>query len=94
VIHAGRIRDSAVYYIGMSSLDLSQWFRLAPFVLTSAVVVSVLILAHVIVQRRFTGEASVSRQVAMLGATVVGVLMIIFSLPISETSRGQLFRAC
>ncbi len=61
-----------------------------PLAITLAVVTAVLFVTNFAIRRNLTGELSVSRQATMLALTGAGLLAIIFSLPISETSRGQL----
>ncbi|HKI73714.1 MAG TPA: mechanosensitive ion channel domain-containing protein [Pseudomonadales bacterium] len=41
-------------------------------------------------RRNLQGEVRVSQQLIMLALTSIGVLIVIFALPLSETSRGQL----
>lgn len=41
-------------------------------------------------RRNVQGEVRVSQQLIMLMLTSIGVLIVIFALPLSETSRGQL----
>lgn len=52
-------------------------------------VVLLLAVANFLIRRGQTGEISVSRQALMLLLSATGVLIVIFALPLSETSRGQ-----
>lgn len=61
-----------------------------PSLLALVGVVVVLGLINYLIRRGLTEELSVSRQLLMLCLTAAGLLMIIFSLPLSETSRGQI----
>jgi small conductance mechanosensitive channel len=61
-----------------------------PGVLTFIGVVVVLAIINFQMRRELTGELSVSRQLLMLCLTATGLLVFIFSLPLSETSRGQI----
>lgn len=71
----------------MTPVDPIQFLPLA---MTLAVVGILLFAANWAIRRNLTGELSVRRQALMLVLTAVGVLAVIFSLPISETSRGQI----
>jgi len=63
---------------------------LLPGALTFIGVVAVLGVINFQMRRELTGELSVSRQLLMLCLTAAGLLILIFSLPLSETSRGQI----
>ncbi|RLQ20695.1 mechanosensitive ion channel family protein [Seongchinamella sediminis] len=52
-------------------------------------VILVLALLNFWLRRGQTGEISVTRQALMLLLTATGVLIVIFTLPLSEVSRGQ-----
>ncbi len=65
------------------------WSVLPPLGSFIAVVV-ILSITNWAMRRNQPGEISVSRQFLMLCATAAGVLFVIFSLPLSETSRGQI----
>lgn len=60
-----------------------------PGLVTLIVVVAILSFANFFQRRNLQGELSVSRQIFMLLLTAAGVLFFIFSLPLSEASRGQ-----
>lgn len=62
----------------------------APSVLTFVAVILVLSFINYLMRRDVHGELSVSRQLMMLLLTAAGILVFIFSLPLSETSRGQI----
>ncbi|MEE4661469.1 MAG: mechanosensitive ion channel domain-containing protein, partial [Halieaceae bacterium] len=71
----------------MTPNDLLQFLPLA---ITVTVVAVLLLATNRMLRRNRSGELSISRQVVMLGLTAVGLLAIVFSLPVSETSRGQI----
>ena len=71
----------------MVAEDLIQF---VPLAVTAGIVFLVLAVANHFIRRNLTGELSVGRQALMLALTATGVLAVIFSLPISETSRGQI----
>ncbi len=64
--------------------------QFAPGVATFIAVVASLFLINYLLRRDVHGELSVSKQLLMLTLTAAGMLMFIFSLPMSETSRGQI----
>ena len=71
--------------------DLIQHaINLAPAVLTLIVVTLLLALMNYLMRRNQAGELPVVRQVILLLSTAAGILLVIFVLPISETSRGQI----
>jgi len=61
-----------------------------PVVVITAIVVAILWTANYLIRRNLTGELSVRKQSLMLCLSGAGLLLIIFSAPISETSRGQI----
>ncbi len=70
--------------------DLNEFLRFLPVVLTTVAVALTLMICNWLLRRgSATGEMSVTRQLFMLLVTALGVLVIIFALPIGETSRGQ-----
>lgn len=73
----------------MDSRNLDSLLVYLPSLLTLAGVIVVLGIANFLVRREISGELSVSRQLFMLLLTAAGLLVFVFSLPISETSRGQ-----
>ena len=76
-----------------NSLDpviVNYLLLLLPSFLTLLGVVATLLVINYLIRRNVTGEISISHQVLMLVLTAAGVLIVIFSLPISETSRGQI----
>ncbi|MDA0977903.1 MAG: mechanosensitive ion channel [Proteobacteria bacterium] len=70
-------------------MNIAHLANFLPGVVSLVSVLAVLLIANYFVRRGQVGEISVSRQVFMLCLTAAGVLVIIFSLPLSETSRGQ-----
>ncbi|MBL6689396.1 MAG: mechanosensitive ion channel [Pseudomonadales bacterium] len=75
----------------METQDLFQHvINLAPAVLTLIVVTLLLALMNYLMRRNQSGELPVVRQVILLLSTAAGILLVIFVLPISETSRGQI----
>ncbi len=72
------------------ALNSQTLLEFVPLVVTLALVIAVLFVANRVVRRNPKGEISVGRQAFMLALTAVCVLLVIFSLPITETSRGQL----
>lgn len=67
--------------------------NLTPFIPSAVSLVgitAILFVINRILRRDLTGELSVSKQLTMLGLTAAGLLIFIFSLPLSETSRGQI----
>jgi small-conductance mechanosensitive channel len=67
--------------------------QIIPFFLTMASVVLVLWLAHLLLIKRnaeLGNEKLFSKQLTMLGLTIVGLLAIILTLPVSESSRNQI----
>ncbi|GAA0856391.1 mechanosensitive ion channel family protein [Aliiglaciecola litoralis] len=77
-----------------SQEDLLNFVILSlPLALTIIVVVVTLWLAHVFLIKRHAAlgnEKLFSRQLTMLGLSIVGVLVIILALPISDSSRNQI----
>lgn len=63
--------------------------NLAPAVLTLIAVTLILMLMNYLMRRNQSGEMPVIRQVLLLLSTAAGILFVIFMLPITETSRGQ-----
>ena len=66
--------------------------RLLSFLPGLAALVAVILLLALLnfwIRRGQTGEISVTRQALMLLLTATGVLIVIFALPLSEVSRGQ-----
>ena len=75
----------------METQDLFQHvINLAPAVLTLIVITLLLALMNYLMRRNQSGELPVVRQVILLLSTAAGILLVIFVLPISETSRGQI----
>lgn len=60
-----------------------------PAAITLAAVIGILAFANYLIRRNLTGELSVGKQAFMLLMTATGIIVFIFSLPLSETSRGQ-----
>lgn len=52
-------------------------------------VIVILALVNFLIRRGQSGEISVTRQALMLLLTATGILVVIFALPLSEVSRGQ-----
>lgn len=74
----------------MDPVILEYLLLVVPSVVALVAVVLTLLLVNYLLRRNASGEISISHQVLMLVLTAAGMLVVIFSLPISETSRGQL----
>lgn len=74
----------------MESEVVSNLMLFLPGLITLVGVIFVLGLINYLIRRDLTEELSVSRQLLMLCLTSAGLLVVIFSLPLSETSRGQI----
>ena len=74
----------------MNSEFVSNLANFVPSVFTLIGVVVVLAIANFLFRRDAHGEISVSRQIFLLLLTVTGVLFVIFSLPLTESGRGQI----
>jgi small-conductance mechanosensitive channel len=74
----------------MDHFDPARFLVLVPAAISLAGVIITLVIANYIVRRNQAAELSVSRQLFMLLLTATCVLVVIFMLPLSETSRGQL----
>lgn len=74
----------------MDDVVLDTLGLFTPTIIAVIAVTAVLAIANYLLRRNQPQEVSVSRQMLMLLLTVGGLLTIIFALPISETSRGQL----
>lgn len=74
----------------MNSEFVSNLANFSPSVFTLIGVITVLAIAHFLLRRDVPGEVSVSRQLFMLVLTGIGVLFVIFSLPLSDSGRGQI----
>ncbi|XOV88435.1 MAG: mechanosensitive ion channel family protein [Pseudomonadota bacterium] len=71
-------------------MEWTDLLRFLPAALAVAATVLVLGLTNYFLRRDKHGELSVSNQLLMLALTAAGILIVIFSLPVSETSRGQI----
>jgi small-conductance mechanosensitive channel len=72
---------------------ISVLFAFLPLLLTFIVVIAVLSLAHIFLIKRqadLGNEKLFSRQLTMLGLTITGILAVVLSLPISDSSRNQI----
>ncbi|MDX1677282.1 mechanosensitive ion channel family protein [Arsukibacterium sp.] len=64
-----------------------------PLIITSIIVVAILWLAHIVLIRRHRSEGNEKlfpRQLAMLILTVIGIVAIALSLPVSDSTRNQI----
>ena len=73
----------------MDSQLIETLITFAPALAVGGVVFAIILLANFLVRRNQAGELSVARQFLMICLTTAGLIVIIFSLPISETGRGQ-----
>lgn len=75
------------------TIDIAEiFYSFLPLIIATLSVIAGLWLAHQIIIVRFSGNGNenlFSRQLIMLGLTLVGLLIVILSLPISEDSRHQ-----
>jgi small conductance mechanosensitive channel len=71
-------------------LTVNQILEIVPTGIAMLGVILTLTVANYVVRRGQHGELSVSRQLLMLALTSASVLVIIFALPLSDASRGQL----
>ncbi|MBT4159997.1 MAG: mechanosensitive ion channel [Gammaproteobacteria bacterium] len=68
---------------------INQLAHFVPSIIAFTSVLAVILIANALIRRGQAGEISVPRQMLMLCLTAAGLLIVIFSLPLSETSRGQ-----
>ncbi|MBO6558578.1 MAG: mechanosensitive ion channel [Pseudomonadales bacterium] len=73
-----------------TSLLIQYALGMTPALLTLVIVMVLLALMNFLLRRNKPGEIPVFRQVLLILSTAAGVLLVIFMLPISETSRGQI----
>ncbi len=71
-------------------MELEPLLTFLPAVLAVAGVALMLGITNYLLRRDRHGELSVSNQLLLLALTAAGVLVVIFCLPVSETSRGQI----
>ena len=70
-------------------IEAGRLLNFLPGLAALVAVILILALLNFWIHRGQTGEISVARQALMLLLTATGVLIVIFALPLSEVSRGQ-----
>ena len=70
-------------------IEAGRLLNFLPGLAALVAVILILALLNFWIRRGQTGEISVARQALMLLLTATGVLIVIFALPLSEVSRGQ-----
>ncbi|WJG09652.1 mechanosensitive ion channel domain-containing protein [Aliiglaciecola sp. LCG003] len=72
---------------------LNGFYSFLPFIIILCLVSGALALAHFLIIKKYQDQGNeklFSRQLIMLGLTLVGVLLVVLSLPVSESSRNQI----
>lgn len=73
----------------MSEDLIDTSMSLLPSGFAIAITIAVLALANYLLRRNQPGELTVRRQLLLVALTVIGALVVVFVLPISEASRQQ-----